>query len=165
MPVPDPRIYLLHILDCCERLSECAVLRDEGGVPSHILLDAVCRNLEVIGKASRKIGTEMNELRNVLIHNYEGADPTLVWGIVDRQIPTPAGGRGWLSTTSLSSSLAGARPDRFRRWPRRWMSRPKPPTLPRVICLGLEIGRLETRPYRRPCTFRDIGHLEFRPFP
>jgi|ERR1035437_372325 uncharacterized protein with HEPN domain len=91
MPVPDPRIYLLHILDCCERLSECAVLRDEGGVPSHILLDAVCRNLEVIGKASRKIGTEMNELRNVLIHNYEGADPTLVWGIVDREIPTVLG--------------------------------------------------------------------------
>lgn len=53
MPVPDPRIYLLHILDCCERLSECAILRDEGAVPARILLDAVCRNLEVIGEASR----------------------------------------------------------------------------------------------------------------
>jgi uncharacterized protein with HEPN domain len=29
----------------------------------------------------------MNELRNVLIHNYEGADPEMIWGIVDRDIP------------------------------------------------------------------------------
>jgi uncharacterized protein with HEPN domain len=69
-------------------------------VPARILLDAVCRNLEVIGEASRKIGVdfrvahpeipwrEMNDLRNVLIHNYEGADPDMVWGIVDREIPT-----------------------------------------------------------------------------
>jgi uncharacterized protein with HEPN domain len=100
MPVPDPRVYLLHILDCCRRLRECAALRDEGGVPARILLDAVCRNLEVIGEASRKIGAEfraappeipwrkMNGLRNVLIHNYEGADADMVWGVVDREIPT-----------------------------------------------------------------------------
>ncbi len=99
MPVPDPRIYLRHILDCCERLGECASLRDEGGVSARILLDAACRNLEIIGEASRKIGVEfrtahpeipwreMNDLRNVLIHNYEGADPDMVWGIVDREIP------------------------------------------------------------------------------
>ena len=48
-------------------------------------------------EASRKIGAEfrvahpeipwreMNDLRNVLIHNYEGADPALVWGIVNRE--------------------------------------------------------------------------------
>ena len=29
----------------------------------------------------------MNDLRNVLIHNYEGADANLVWGIVEREIP------------------------------------------------------------------------------
>jgi uncharacterized protein with HEPN domain len=59
----------------------------------------VCRNLEILGEASRKIGPEfraahpeipwreMNDLRNVLIHNYEGADVDLVWGIVDRDVP------------------------------------------------------------------------------
>lgn len=30
---------------------------------------------------------EMNDLRNVLIHQYEGADPSLVWAIVERDIP------------------------------------------------------------------------------
>jgi uncharacterized protein with HEPN domain len=29
----------------------------------------------------------MNDLRNVLIHEYEGADPELVWGIVEAEIP------------------------------------------------------------------------------
>jgi len=28
-----------------------------------------------------------NDLRNVLIHNYEGTDPGLVWAIVERDIP------------------------------------------------------------------------------
>ncbi len=90
MPAPDQRVYLLHIQDCCERLSECADLRKRGTTPDRILLDAACRNLEIIGEASRKIGPEfraghqeipwreMNDLRNVLIHNYEGADEDMV---------------------------------------------------------------------------------------
>jgi uncharacterized protein with HEPN domain len=53
----------------------------------------------VLGEASRKLGPEfrsihpeipwreMNDLRNVLIHNYDAVDPELVWAIVDREIP------------------------------------------------------------------------------
>lgn len=29
----------------------------------------------------------MNDLRNVLIHKYEGADADMVWGIVEREVP------------------------------------------------------------------------------
>ncbi len=99
MTSPDPQVYLLHIRDCCEELIECGSLRERGGVPVSILFNAVCRNLEIIGEASKKIGPEfretnphlpwreMSSLRNVLIHNYEGADPDLVWGIVQRDIP------------------------------------------------------------------------------
>jgi uncharacterized protein with HEPN domain len=29
----------------------------------------------------------MSDLRNVLIHQYEGTDEDLVWGIVEREIP------------------------------------------------------------------------------
>ena len=99
MTQADPRVYLLHIRDCCHELVECGRLRDEGVVPTSILFSAVCRNLEVIGEASRKIGPEfrtshpavpwreMSDLRNVLIHNYEGADEEMVWAIVQRNIP------------------------------------------------------------------------------
>jgi uncharacterized protein with HEPN domain len=70
-----------------------------GQRPRFSPFNAVCRNLEIIGEASKKIGPEfraanpevpwreMKALRNVLIHNYEGADPELVWAIVDRDIP------------------------------------------------------------------------------
>jgi len=100
MNSPGPHLYLLHIRDCCEELIRCESLRVEGGVPASILFHAVCRNLEIIGEASRKIGPEfraaypdipwsgMNGLRNVPIHNYDGADPDLVWAIVEREIPS-----------------------------------------------------------------------------
>jgi len=109
MTTPDPQVYLLHIRDCCEELIQCRGLREQGGAPVSILFNAVCRNLEIFGEASRKIGPEfraanpevpwreMNALRNVLIHNYEGADPELVWGIVD------------LDTTTLSGSAPAGR--------------------------------------------------------
>ena len=99
MDAPDPKVYLLHIRDCCEELSQCRLLRAAGTVPPSILFHAVCRNLEIIGEASRKIGENfraeypeipwrgMNDLRNVLIHNYEGADSDLVWAVVEREIP------------------------------------------------------------------------------
>ena len=76
MTPPDFRVYVLHIRDCCEQLAECRTLRERGGVPPSILLNAACRNLEIIGEASRKIGPEfraahpgipwreMNDLRN-----------------------------------------------------------------------------------------------------
>jgi len=53
MDTPDPRVYLLHIRDCCQRILEFAGLRDQPAVPSYILLDAVCRNLEILGEAGR----------------------------------------------------------------------------------------------------------------
>jgi uncharacterized protein with HEPN domain len=99
MQSPDPRIYLLHIRDCCLELRECVSLRDAGGTPPSILLSAASRNLEILGEASRKIGEdfrlshpeipwrEMNSLRNVLIHNYDGADPDMIWSVVEQEIP------------------------------------------------------------------------------
>jgi hypothetical protein len=61
--------------------------------------DAVFWRLEVIGDASRKIGSEfrqqhpdipwreMGDLRIVLIHDYEWTDPEVACGIVENHIP------------------------------------------------------------------------------
>ena len=99
MTSPDALVYLLHIRDCCEELMACQQLRQQSSVPPSILFSAVCRNLEIIGEAAKKIGPayraanpaipwrEMSDLRNVLIHQYEGTDEDLVWGIVEREIP------------------------------------------------------------------------------
>jgi uncharacterized protein with HEPN domain len=62
MEFHNPRVYLLHMRDCCDRLIECTALQAEGSVPLHVLLDAVCRNLEVLGEASRKLGPEFRTI-------------------------------------------------------------------------------------------------------
>jgi uncharacterized protein with HEPN domain len=99
MPAKDPYIYLMHIRDACRSAVSYSGLRHGPAIPEQLLLDAVCRRLEVIGEAARKIGPEfrlqhpeipwreMGDLRNVFIHDYEGTDPEVVWGIVRNHIP------------------------------------------------------------------------------
>jgi uncharacterized protein with HEPN domain len=99
MPTHDPQILLGHMRECCRRLIECAALREREDQTQAILLDAACRNLEILGEASTRFVPEFRDAhpeipwrkmigaRNILIHAYEGTDPTTVWDIVDRDIP------------------------------------------------------------------------------
>ncbi|MBM3197967.1 MAG: DUF86 domain-containing protein [Chlamydiae bacterium] len=64
-----------------------------------LVIDAVVRNLEVIGEAGKSIPVhirraypdipweEMNGMRNVLIHEYFGVDITTVWHTVKKHLP------------------------------------------------------------------------------
>ncbi len=66
---------------------------------SEIVVDAVIRNLEVIGEASRNIPedirgeypdipwSKMIGLRNIAIHEYFGVDLSIVWEIITRNLP------------------------------------------------------------------------------
>ncbi len=61
--------------------------------------DAVVRNLEIIGEASRQITNEFKtmhqhiewreaaDLRNKIIHDYAGVDYVLLWEIIQLDIP------------------------------------------------------------------------------
>jgi uncharacterized protein with HEPN domain len=49
-------------------LTRCRELRDQSGFPASILFHAVCRNLEIIGEASRKIGPD-----------FRGEHPNVPW--------------------------------------------------------------------------------------
>ena len=100
MSVKDSAAYLRHIRDCCLQAAKCGEFRRQSDVPESLLLDAVCRNLEIIGEAAGKLSIEfraahpeiswrqMISARNILIHNYDGIDPEIVWGIVERDIPS-----------------------------------------------------------------------------
>jgi uncharacterized protein with HEPN domain len=95
----DPPVYLQHIRDCCLEVITCGYLRERGEVRESIILAAVCRNLEIIGEAAGKLGGEYHAAHpevpwrqmisacNILIHNYDGVDPEIVWGIVERDVP------------------------------------------------------------------------------
>ena len=66
---------------------------------SNIAIDAVIRNLEIIGEASKNIPStirrsnpsipwaEMNGMRNILIHEYFGVDLNIVWHTVKTYLP------------------------------------------------------------------------------
>ena len=96
----DSRVYLEDILEATRKittytgsLSKTAFLEDEK------TLDAVIRNLEVIGEAVKKLpedlraqhsGVEWKKiagLRDILIHEYFGLDAEIVWDIVQNKVP------------------------------------------------------------------------------
>ena len=66
---------------------------------NNLVIDAVIRNLEVIGEASKSIPvsirhqhpaipwSEMTGMRNILIHEYFGVDVITVWHTVKKYLP------------------------------------------------------------------------------
>lgn len=97
----DIRLYLEHALLCVRRVrdytagyTEAVFLSDQKTV------DAVIRNLEVIGQCVKAHGLETLEsstpdirwraiaaFRNVLAHEYRGVKPSLVWRVVTDELP------------------------------------------------------------------------------
>ena len=96
----DSRIYLEDIIEATRKitaytsgLTKVAFLGDEK------TLDAVVRNLEVIGEAVKKLPEDLRAkhtalewkkiagLRDILIHEYFGLDAEIVWDIVQNKIP------------------------------------------------------------------------------
>ncbi|MCD6554029.1 MAG: DUF86 domain-containing protein [Chloroflexi bacterium] len=68
-------------------------------VENEMVVDAVIRNLEIIGEASRNIPEDVREkhpiipwrrmigLRNIAIHEYFGVDLSIIWEIITRNLP------------------------------------------------------------------------------
>jgi uncharacterized protein with HEPN domain len=96
----DSRVYLEDILEASRKitaytrnLSKAAFLEDEKTI------DAVVRNLEVIGEAVKKLPEDLRAqhsavewkkiagLRDILIHEYFGLDAEIVWDIVQNKVP------------------------------------------------------------------------------
>ncbi|MGB7723077.1 MAG: HepT-like ribonuclease domain-containing protein [Bryobacteraceae bacterium] len=99
MPAKNPRLYLVHICECCER-----ILDYTGGIESMwpdvpVVHDAVCRNLEIIGEAARRFDDAfrlahaeipwraMTDVRNILIHAYDQVAAEILVDIVRQDIP------------------------------------------------------------------------------
>ena len=98
--LPD---YLDHLAQAIERIQRYTEGLDEAGfVGSEIIQDAVIRNLEIVGEASRNI--ERNhadfaaahpdlplamayEMRNALAHGYFVVDLGIVWATLKHDLP------------------------------------------------------------------------------
>lgn len=97
----DPRVYLEDILEATKKIQEYTkgfslpkFSRDQK------TLDAVVRNLEVIGEAVKKVPPSVRfrhpeidwkriaGLRDILVHEYFGIDVEIIWDIVKHKVPT-----------------------------------------------------------------------------
>jgi uncharacterized protein with HEPN domain len=98
--LPD---YLEHILQAIAKIETyTAGVDQQAFLASHILQDAVIRNVEIIGEAANNVlkldgefgwrhpGMPLKAayaMRNSLSHGYFLVDPLLVWGTVTSDLP------------------------------------------------------------------------------
>lgn len=96
----DPRIYLEHILSSIQKIrSYTQDFSESDFLSSPLVQDAVIRNLEVIGEATKKLSAEFRGtyskiewkkiagMRDKLIPDYIGVDLWAVWAVVDQILP------------------------------------------------------------------------------
>jgi uncharacterized protein with HEPN domain len=100
MPKRDWVIRIQDILTCIQKIEEYIAGMDyEQFERSSITVDAVLRNLEIIGKAARHIPqeviqsepdipwSEMKGLRNIVVHEYFGVSLPIIWHTATENLP------------------------------------------------------------------------------
>jgi len=96
----DDLAFIEHILLCIDKIQEYTKnLTAQDFNNSELIQDAVIRNIEIIGEATKKISKdlksqyreipwkEMSGMRDKLIHDYFGVDVDVVWKTVNEDIP------------------------------------------------------------------------------
>ncbi|QGU00345.1 Hypothetical protein SYNTR_1751 [Candidatus Syntrophocurvum alkaliphilum] len=93
------KLYLIHILECIEKVQSYTEDGKNSFMNNTMIQDAVIRNLEVIGEATKKVSVKIREqhngipwkkmagIRDVLIHDYMGVDLNIVWNVVEIDLP------------------------------------------------------------------------------
>ncbi|MBN2001746.1 MAG: DUF86 domain-containing protein [Anaerolineae bacterium] len=93
------RLYLVHILECIERIERYTV----GGYATFeadtLIQDGVLRNLHTLTESTQRISESLKlrypavawrdiaGFRNVLVHDYLGVDLAQVWRILQIDLP------------------------------------------------------------------------------
>ncbi len=95
----DDSLYLRHILECITRIEEAASAGREAFHASHIVQDAILRNLQILSESTQRLSEALKAnkpgipwrriaaFRNVLVHDYLAVEIETVWNIVQDDLP------------------------------------------------------------------------------
>lgn len=88
-----------HILGCIENVNRYTNGLTKEEFLSNFMIQAVTRNIEIIGEACSKVSNETKDkfpaipwrdivsMRNILIHEYFRSDPETIWNVIQLDIP------------------------------------------------------------------------------
>ncbi len=94
----DDRLYLSNIKECIERIESYTAEGKEVFLETIIIQDAVIRNFEIIGEATKRLSTEFRAtyadmpwqqlagFRDVLIHDYLKVNLDRVWNVIEQNL-------------------------------------------------------------------------------
>jgi len=95
----EDKTYLEHILDAIAKVEQYTADGRDAFMADDKTQDAVVRNLEIIGEATKRLSEELRYkhseipwkqaagLRDVLSHDYMSIDLTIVWNVIDSRLP------------------------------------------------------------------------------
>lgn len=96
----EDSVYLKHILDAVNDIDEFVKdMNKESFLSNKAIKYAVVRSIEIIGEASKHLSKNFREqhkdirwedicgMRDKLIHDYIGVDFSIVWKVIERDIP------------------------------------------------------------------------------
>ena len=93
------RVLLDHIRECIERIEEYTGRERPVFFDSHLVQDAVVRNLQTLAESTQRLSEAIKDhekdvpwraiagFRNVLVHGYLVIDLEVVWSVVEQDLP------------------------------------------------------------------------------
>lgn len=87
------RLYLVHIIECLDRISNYLPGSKEELIGDVMRQDAIVRNLQVLAESTKRLSADVKELqpdiewdaiagfRNILVHDYLSVDLDEVWKV------------------------------------------------------------------------------------
>lgn len=95
----DDMLYLIHILECIERVERYAGDGRSAFFSNSMAQDAVLRNLHTLAESTQRVSktaktgrpaVDWNAIaafRNVAVHDYLGIDLNEIWDIIQQDLP------------------------------------------------------------------------------
>ena len=89
----------MHIRDSCRRITEYAAAGGPEWTSKPLIMDAICRNITIIGEAARQLDESFRQThteipwsgiigaRNIVMHAYEYVKPELIREMAEKEVP------------------------------------------------------------------------------